>query len=463
MLSSFLALASSYGYPYCSATNSLGNKFRYDYNPGISMNRAPNKKETDLLSGDLFSGAGGLSIGFHTAGFTPVFFNDIDLDSANTFHANFPAATPFVGPIQELSASIIRERTRLGAATLDVMIGGPPCQGFSINAPIRSQEDPRNHLFHHYVRLVLEGLRPNFVVMENVPGLVSLDGGKSLESVLAAFEKAGYSVKFKILNAAHYGVPQERWRLVFLGTCLPGVEPSFPLPTHYSLQRPNFTGGRDYTFEHAIGGAKQISFLHENLMKPATIGEAISDLPSIPSGGGAGEMPYWKPARNCYQEMLREGASGIFNHECAGVAPINIQRISHVKPGGSWRDIPHKLLPKGLQRARRSDHTKRYGRLDPEGLSGTILTKCDPHWGTFFHYAQDRIISIREAARLQSFPDWFRFTGSKVEQYRQVGNAVPPLLARALAEHIKTLIKENQPKRTVKPYKERAYATSQGK
>ena len=427
------------------------------------MIKAPDTKETSLLSGDLFSGAGGLSIGFHTVGFTPIFFNDIDLDSANTFQANFPSSVPFVGPIQELSARAIRERTGLGSTTLDVMIGGPPCQGFSINAPIRSQKDPRNHLFHHYVRLVLEGLRPNFVVMENVPGLVSLDGGKSLESVLAAFEKAGYRVTFKILNAAHHGVPQERWRLVFLGTCLPGIEPSFPLPTHYSLQRPNFTGGRDYTFEHAIGSARQISFLHDNLLKPTTIGEALSDLPAIPSGGGAGEMPYSKPSRSSYQEMLREGASRIFNHECSGVAPINIERISHVKPGGSWRDIPHKLLPKGLQRARRSDHTKRYGRLDPEGLSGTILTKCDPHWGTFFHYAQDRIISVREAARLQSFPDWFRFTGSKSEQYRQVGNAVPPLLARALAEHIKMLIKESQPRRTVKPYRERSYATSQGK
>jgi DNA (cytosine-5)-methyltransferase 1 len=452
------------GFPgYYLAIKSLGKPVECDYNHVTLTIRTPNTKDVRLLSGDLFSGAGGLSAGFHTAGFTPAFFNDIDLDSANTFQANFPSAIPFVGPIQELSASVIRERTRLGSAALDVMIGGPPCQGFSINAPIRSQTDPRNNLFHHYVRLVLGGLRPNFVVMENVPGLVSFDGGKTLENVLAAFEKAGYRVVFKILNAAHYGVPQERWRLVFLGTCLPGIEPSFPLPTHYSLQRPNFTGGRDYTFEHAIGSARQTSFLHDSLLKPTTIGEAISDLPSLPSGGGTQEMNYSISPKCSYQEMLREGAKRIFNHECAGIAPINIERITHVKPGGSWRDIPHKLLPKGLQRARRSDHTKRYGRLDPAGLSGTILTKCDPHWGTFFHYAQDRIISVREAARLQSFPDWFKFTGSKVEQYRQVGNAVPPLLARALAEHIKTLIKQSQRSRTVKPSRERSYAASQGK
>lgn len=123
---------------------------------------------------------------------------------------------------------------------------------------------------------------------------------------------------------------------------------------------------------------------------------------------------------------------------------MNMERMRHVQPGGSWRDIPHEILPKGMQRARRSDHTKRYGRLERDGISSTILTKCDPHWGSFFHYEQDRIISVREAARIQSFPDRFRFTGSRVEQYRQVGNAVPPLLAKAIAEHIKTLLNTTQ-------------------
>ena len=319
------------------------------------------------------------------------------------------------------------------------MVGGPPCQGFSIYAPVRSQSDPRNHLFRHYIRLVLEGLRPKIIVMENVPGLVSLDSGHTLQSVLAAFEQAGYEVAARILNAAHYGVPQERWRLIFMATRLPGIMPSFPQPSRYSVQRPNFTGGRKFTFNEAIGNKPQGALFRTELLPPTTVAEAISDLPEIESGGGEPEMEYTCEPQSDFQRIMREGATKLYNHVCANVAPVNLRRVKYVKPGGSWRDIPHDLLPKGLQRARRSDHTRRYGRLDPNGLSCTILTKCDPHWGTFFHYATDRIISVREAARLQSFPDWFRFTGTKGDQYGQVGNAVPPLLASALAAEVKGL------------------------
>ena len=126
----------------------------------------------------------------------------------------------------------------------------------------------------------------------------------------------------------------------------------------------------------------------------------------------------------------------VYNHRSPKVHSINLERMKYIKPGGSWRDIPFDLLPEGMKKARRSDHTRRYGRLDPSGLSSTILTKCDPHWGTFFHYSQDRVITVREAARLQSFPDRFRFVGSLVQQYQQVGNAVPPLLGKVLGEAI---------------------------
>ena len=396
--------------------------------------------EEPLTSGDLFAGAGGLSVGFHQAGFSSIFFNEFEPQFGETYCVNFPQTTPFVCPIETLTAARIRDNTSLHDGTLDVMIGGPPCQGFSINAPLRSEDDPRNHLFRHYVRLVLEGLRPKFVVLENVPGLVSFANGKTFKDISKAFESAGYRVAFKILNAAHYGVPEERWRLIFIGTRLEGVEPSLPKPTHYSLQRTNFTGGRDYTFGHAIGNRPQTDLFAAGLRKPTSVRDAIGDLPAIPSGGGRHTMEYMSPSLSPYQEAMRKGATKLYNHESAGVAAINLERIRHVKPGGSWRDIPLELLPKGLKRARRSDHTKRYGRIDPDGLSCTIMTKCDPHWGTFFHYDQDRIISVREAARIQSFPDWFRFTGSKNDQYRQVGNAVPPLMAQAVAEHIKILM-----------------------
>ncbi len=396
-------------------------------------------KAKTLTAADLFAGAGGLAAGFHMADFVPIFFNEIDEKAAATFKENFPAVVDFVCPIQKLDAKSIKKKSGINFGELDVIIGGPPCQGFSINAPIRSEVDPRNHLFKHYIRLVLEGLKPKFIVLENVPGLVSFNHGKTVTDILSAFKQAGYKTIFRILNAAHYGVPEERWRLIFIGTRLKEIELSFPLPIHHSLQRPNFTGGSQYTFKDAIR-PKQADLFHKELYPPITVGEALSDLPKIESGGGLLETDYTLPPKSKYQEKLRRGSKKIYNHECVGVSPVNLKRMSFVKPGGSWRDIPHELLPKGLQRARRSDHTKRYGRLDPNKPSCTIMTKCDPHWGTFIHYGQNRIISVREAARIQSFPDWFRFTGSKIDQYRQVGNAVPPLLAKAIADHIKQLL-----------------------
>jgi len=386
--------------------------------------------------GDLFAGAGGLAVGFHAAGFGCVFFNEIDEQAAATFEANFHGAQPFVCPIQELTAARIRRQCGIHSRELDVVVGGPPCQGFSIYAPKRSKDDARNHLFRHYVRLVLEGIKPKFIVMENVPGLVSLDGGATLKSVVTAFEQAGYRVIYKILNAAHYGVPEERWRLFFLGTRLPRASLTFPEPRHFSLRRVNFTGGRELTFAFAVGAPDNAFLFPSGLIPPTTVSDAISDLPAIESNGGAEATEYRLPPETKYQAAMRRDSHQLMNHQCNGVQPINMERMKYVSPGGSWREIPFDLLPAGLKRARRSDHTRRYGRIHPNEPSGTILTRCDPHWGSYFHYSQDRIISIREAARIQSFPDWFRFTGPCTEQYKQVGNAVPPLLAKALAVHI---------------------------
>lgn len=393
---------------------------------------------------DLFAGAGGLAVGFHTAGFACRFFNEIDETASATFKANFDSAVPFVQPIQDLTAKLVRKECPVVFDEgLDVVVGGPPCQGFSIYAPKRSGLDARNHLFQEYVRLVLEGIRPKFILMENVPGLVSLDSGRTLQSVVQAFGAAGYSVIFKILNAAHYGVPEERWRLFFLGTRLPNVELSFPEPTHYSIRRVNFTGGKSYVFRYAVRPSLEKDLFPLGLLPPTTVGEAIADLPSIDSNGGADVGRYSAKPTTPFQKAMRGNRGVLYNHHCNGVQPINLERLRFIKPGGSWRDIPHSLLPAGLQRARRSDHTRRYGRIHPDEPSGTILTRCDPHWGSFFHYSQDRIISVREAARIQSFPDWFRFTGSCTDQYKQVGNAVPPLLAKVIALHIRRLLERS--------------------
>jgi len=394
----------------------------------------------ELKVADLFAGAGGLSLGFHRAGFNTTFYNEIDKIAARTYAQNFPGAVAFICPIEDLNAKVISDRCGLQEGEIDVMVGGPPCQGFSINAPIRSGSDPRNQLFRHYVRLVLEGLRPKLIVMENVPGLVSMDKGKTLDSAISAFEKAGYRIDFRILNAAHYGVPQERWRLIIVGTRLQVDGFLLPLPKHYSLQRPNFTGGRNYTFSYAIGQPTHKELFDSKLKPPVTVGDAMEDLPQIESGGGQVETAYLTPPQNGYQRNMRKRSRKVFDHVCMGLSRINLDRMKWVKPGGSWRDIPFELLPEGLKRARRSDHTKRYGRLHEKALSGTIMTRCDPHWGSFFHYSQDRVISVREAARLQSFPDKFRFVGSKGDQYRQIGNAVPPLMAEAIAKHVKSLL-----------------------
>jgi len=146
---------------------------------------------------------------------------------------------------------------------------------------------------------------------------------------------------------------------------------------------------------------------------------------------------YTTEAQSIYAQMMRNPDGITFNHFAAKLSRQNIERMAYVKPGGSWRDIPDRLLPKGMQRARKSDHTKRYGRLRNDGLAGTVMTKCDPHWGTVFLPDQERSLTVREAARFQSFPDTYRFLGSRVSQYVQVGNAVPVLMAKAIAEQLR--------------------------
>jgi len=390
----------------------------------------------DLIAADFFAGAGGLSLGFGQAGYRMVFANELWPEYATTYQQNHQDTTVFQSDIKQLTAKDIFRATGLTRNDLDILIGGPPCQGFSINAPTRNIEDDRNQLFRHYGRLVLEGLRPKVVVMENVPGLLSLDHGQFVKDIYRLFESAGYRMQHMVLCAAHYGVPQERWRLFFIGTIL-DREISFPEPTHYAPVRANFTGGRSLTWLPMISNGTHAPSLFDQFLKPfTTVHDAISDLPPLGIHEGAEEAKYTATARGEYQRLMRRDSRVLTNHVAGMLSPQNLRRLQHIPAGGSWRDIPHRLLPAGMQRARRSDHTRRYGRLDPQGLSGTILTKCDPHWGTFFHYEQDRTLTVREAARLQSFPDRYRFTGSRVSQYEQVGNAVPPLLAQALAHHI---------------------------
>ncbi|CAI8883203.1 DNA cytosine methyltransferase [Pseudomonas sp. IT-P294] len=388
--------------------------------------RGSRKKKKPLRTIDLFCGAGGITEGFRQAGYVSLYGNDVMPEAIETFKLNHPEAIADCRTIEEVDPAEVRNLLGLEPGELDVLVGGPPCQGFSINAPERFLSDPRNALFRHYERF-LEEFLPKAFVFENVPGLLSLDDGKVFRQIIDIFTNLGYHVTAKILFAAHYGVPQERWRLILLGSRFSEVQ--HPEPTHYAVGRANFRGGSTMTF--------QLSESDRSRLNPwVNVNEAIGDLPRLEMGEGAEIVQYQAAAHSAYAQKMRNGAQETFNHIAAKLSKQNAERMKHVKPGGSWRDIPHDLLPKGMQRARKSDHTKRYGRLHNDGLSGTMLTKCDPHWGTVFLPDQDRTLTVREAARFQSFPDTYRFVGSRVSQYEQVGNAVPVLMAKAIADQL---------------------------
>jgi DNA (cytosine-5)-methyltransferase 1 len=358
-----------------------------------------------LTAIDLFCGAGGLSEGFRQAGFHVLVGQDYDDRAGQTFAATHPEARFVGGPIQAVTSAELLEAAGRKRGQVDVIVGGPPCQGYSVYNHQRGEADPRAGLFREYLRIV-QGINPRWIVMENVTGIMSIAGGKIVDEIKQGLESLGYRVDMKILRAEDYGVPQERRRVFFIAT-LCDAPILFPEITH----------GRD--------------------LKPyVNVWDAISDLPELANGEKAGPRPYCSPPQNGYQAILRGNRTMVANHSASKLSSINEQRMKHIPPGGSWRDIPRELLPKGMLQAKRSDHTKRYGRPRKTDLSCTILTKCDLHWGAYIHPVQNRSFTVREAARLQGFPDFFEFQGSPTEQYVQVGNAVPPILGKAVAEAI---------------------------
>jgi DNA (cytosine-5)-methyltransferase 1 len=271
------------------------------------------------------------------------------------------------------------------------------------------------------------------VVIENVTGLATLRKGVVMREIGKAFANAGYSVECAELLAAQYGVPQMRWRMFFIGWRLDqNKSGGFPLPTH------GRAGIGDLVPNRTIHPKDSNEFV--------TIFDAIGDLPTIEAGqlGTA----YTRKQKSEYQWAMRLGApSELSNHYAAKLSKQNMARIRYLKPGQDWRSLPRELLPGGMRRALRKDHTRRYRRMKWDGVARSIITRFrDPKSGEYTHPEQHRTISIREAARIQSFPDWFVFEGSYSEQYDQVGNAVPPLLARAVALELAKLLR--QPKNT---------------
>jgi DNA (cytosine-5)-methyltransferase 1 len=362
---------------------------------------------------DLFAGAGGLSEGFRMEGFHIFAANDFDKDAAETYKFNHPGVNFLDGPIQNITGEAVLTKAEMKKGGLDVLAGGPPCQAFSVYNHQRGFHDERSGLFREYIRLV-DALEPKVIVMENVTGMSSLENGRAIDEIYNSLGKLNYSIEHKILKAEEYGVPQERRRIIFIG-----VQPG------YVIRWPEQTHNKDG---------------NKGLKKFNTVWDAISDLPALEIDSGFEEGAYISESLSDLQKFLREKSNCIFNHYAPRLTPINIQRMRFIPQGGSWRDIPQYLLPDGMKRAKRSDHTKRYGRLMEDGLSSTILTRCDPHWGAYIHPTQDRTLTVREAARLQTFPDRIKFFGPRVEQYRQVGNAVPPLLGKAIARAVKKIL-----------------------
>lgn len=387
---------------------------------------------------DLFAGAGGLSTGLSQAGFQPLFASEVHPIYAATYARNHQETEVTVDDIRRVNAHEVRSRFGMDKGDLDLLAGGPPCQGFSINAPVRSNEDPRNHLFREFLRFT-EEFMPRTILIENVPGLVSFERGRTLEAIMSSLEKYGYQTSVKIMSAAYHGVPQTRWRTIIIGTLNTHDKASlWPQPTHKATVRANFS--------HSFHGINILEHPTDATAQPATtLRDAISDLPRSPKHISTQDAiaQYNSAPLSTFQKQVRAGSVGVYNHFSSNLSRINLERLSHIPPGGNWTNIPHSLLPSGMQRARKSDHTKRYGRPRWSDLSGTILTKCDPHWGAFFHPSEDRVFTVREAARIQSFPDTYHFTGSLADQYAEVGNAVPPMLARAIgstiADHLRSI------------------------
>jgi len=365
---------------------------------------------------DLFCGCGGLSEGFEDAGFNVVAGNDLDKNMIESFKLNHPKANAIIGDINKITSEHLLRDNKKEEITL--VIGGPPCQGFSTVGD-RKEDDPRNKLFYEFVRVVRE-IKPKMFVMENVPGLLTMQEGEVKEIIKKEFEKLSYRVNVQILKAEEFGVPQKRRRVFFVGNLF-GRNFDFPKPTHRS-------GYKDLN---------QKKLTLDCIKNATTVWEAISDLPEINSNQEA--KNYDKEPRNDFQKFLRNGEKVLKEHKAPGHSEIMIERMKHIQQGQNHSNLPQNLKLK-------SGYPNIYGRLIANEPADTITGNCGciSAPGRFIHPFSHRAITIREAARLQSFRDSKKFCGNQNSKYKQVGNAVPPLLAKALALKIKTFLEENQ-------------------
>jgi DNA (cytosine-5)-methyltransferase 1 len=347
-----------------------------------------------MIGVDLFSGAGGMSLGAQLAGVDVQQVVESDRHAATTYLANHvPKYGVFVNDIRQFKASAINGRDEAGL----VVFGGPPCQGFSTsNQKTRSLANDNNWLFEEFIRVVSE-YKPDWLVFENVRGILETEGGVFVDQILQGFKDLGYTVESKLMHATDYGIPQKRARFFIVGS-LHGATYQFPEVTHSNI---------------------------------LPVSWAIRDLPELRNGASECYVKYAKKASNKYNKSLRNGINGSKNHLVTRNSDLIIDRYKHVPPGGNWEDIPDDLMLNYTDKSR--CHTGIYRRLkmdEPSVVIGNYRKNM------LIHPTQDRGLSVREAARIQSFPDWFEFKGSIGFQQQQVGNAVPPLLAKVVFDGI---------------------------
>lgn len=375
---------------------------------------------------DLFCGAGGLSEGFLQAGFSVGLGLDWEEDATRTLCTNHPSTRVISGDVRDVSARDALEMS--GFSEVDVIIGGPSCQGFSTQGRRgrwASDDDPRNLLYREFARFVGE-LQPEWFVMENVPGLLYYDKGAFGARIFKEFTDLGYRVLHRILLAADYGVPQLRKRLFIVGT---RTDHSFSWPeqTHMGAVR------RDAI--ELWERRRREHFPH--LAPHRSLWSAVSDLPRIPAGGGREVARYSKEPQTDYQALLRGTCHELYDHQAPPMPDVHLELIRHVKEGETWREIPRHLLPSRFAKIRRTDGTNLFARPERERPSYTIITQFgNVTTGAYTHPAQDRALSAREGARIQSFPDGYRFHGNLTSKYKQIGNAVPPMMAKLVAEAV---------------------------
>ena len=321
---------------------------------------------------DLFAGAGGMSLGFDNAEFENVLAVEYDKCFAETYSFNFPKHNLKVADIKNISNDKIKKL--IGNKKIDVIIGGPPCQGFSIAGKIGRNfiDDERNQLFKEFVRFV-EVIKPRIFVMENVAALKTHNKGKTIEEIIKEFERIGYTVKCDVLNAVNYGVPQQRRRIFVIGTL--GKKNKFNFP--------------------------------KKTTKQMTIKDALKDLPELKSGE----------------------TSDIPNHNAMNHSKQMLEKMSYVKDGGNRNDIPEDIRPK-------SGDIRKYIRYNSNEPSICITGDMRK----VFHFNQNRALTGRELARIQTFPDGFIFKGNSGKVQQQIGNAVPPKLAFQIANSVKEVL-----------------------